>query len=261
MAAVDFFDDPFKDYRYEDPFNIKDPFDDDDGDVDVDPFASPAKETTKTAPSPASLKNPSTLFQQQQQQHSTSSESLSSMKNNNIVHVQKSTTIPPTVASDFFDKFSTTYSPTPARMTSPTSGTDFFAAFNDNFNKNAVTTDLDPFGGGTAESTASKTTNNGATAATAFNNGNDLFSNDDNFGDEFSKIKIDTNFAKFDAFDDAFSSSGGLAATKNHNTIGSTEKKADAAEKKNFKFESDYSVGETFDKDLHEILQRSLVDQ
>lgn len=27
-AAVDFFDDPFKDYRYEDPFSIKDPFSD-----------------------------------------------------------------------------------------------------------------------------------------------------------------------------------------------------------------------------------------
>lgn len=29
-GPTDFSDDPFKDYRYEDPFNIKDPFADDD---------------------------------------------------------------------------------------------------------------------------------------------------------------------------------------------------------------------------------------
>lgn len=30
QGPTDFKDDPFKDYRYEDPFNIKDPFTDDD---------------------------------------------------------------------------------------------------------------------------------------------------------------------------------------------------------------------------------------
>ena len=29
-GPTDFSDDPFKDYRYEDPFSIKDPFDDED---------------------------------------------------------------------------------------------------------------------------------------------------------------------------------------------------------------------------------------
>lgn len=33
VTSADFVVDPFKDYRYEDPFNIKDPFDD-----DVDPI-------------------------------------------------------------------------------------------------------------------------------------------------------------------------------------------------------------------------------
>lgn len=33
---VDFKDDPFKNYRYEDPFNIKDPFEDD-GEQPADP--------------------------------------------------------------------------------------------------------------------------------------------------------------------------------------------------------------------------------
>lgn len=35
-TAVDFFDDPFKDYRYEDPFGIKDPFSDEvEGTIDL----------------------------------------------------------------------------------------------------------------------------------------------------------------------------------------------------------------------------------
>ncbi|KAI8127293.1 hypothetical protein FF38_11522 [Lucilia cuprina] len=36
-GPTDFKDDPFKDYRYEDPFNIKDPFDDDDDEFPTDP--------------------------------------------------------------------------------------------------------------------------------------------------------------------------------------------------------------------------------
>lgn len=35
-GPTDFSDDPFKDYRYEDPFSIKDPFADDE-DIDTDP--------------------------------------------------------------------------------------------------------------------------------------------------------------------------------------------------------------------------------
>lgn len=36
-APTDFAEDPFKDYRYEDPFNIKDPFgEDDDGEKSSD---------------------------------------------------------------------------------------------------------------------------------------------------------------------------------------------------------------------------------
>lgn len=38
-TAVDFFDDPFKDYRYEDPFSIKDPFSDEvEGTVEIVSF-------------------------------------------------------------------------------------------------------------------------------------------------------------------------------------------------------------------------------
>ncbi|KAL9920789.1 epidermal growth factor receptor pathway substrate 15 isoform 1-T1 [Glossina fuscipes fuscipes] len=36
-GPTDFKDDPFKDYRYEDPFNIKDPFDDDEDEFSTDP--------------------------------------------------------------------------------------------------------------------------------------------------------------------------------------------------------------------------------
>lgn len=36
-GPTDFKDDPFKNYRYEDPFNIKDPFDDDDDEFPTDP--------------------------------------------------------------------------------------------------------------------------------------------------------------------------------------------------------------------------------
>lgn len=36
-GPTDFNDDPFKDYRYEDPFNIKDPFADDDDEFSTDP--------------------------------------------------------------------------------------------------------------------------------------------------------------------------------------------------------------------------------
>lgn len=35
-GPTDFSDDPFKDYRYEDPFSIKDPFDDEE-EVAIDP--------------------------------------------------------------------------------------------------------------------------------------------------------------------------------------------------------------------------------
>ncbi|XP_058121200.1 epidermal growth factor receptor substrate 15-like 1 isoform X1 [Anopheles coustani] len=49
-TAVDFADDPFKDYRYEDPFNIEDPFaESEESGVVSDPFASPAKSNKVSA--------------------------------------------------------------------------------------------------------------------------------------------------------------------------------------------------------------------
>uniref|UniRef100_A0A182T9H2 Uncharacterized protein n=1 Tax=Anopheles maculatus TaxID=74869 RepID=A0A182T9H2_9DIPT len=49
--VVDFADDPFKDYRYEDPFNIEDPFADTETDAtsSEDPFASTTTITTSVA--------------------------------------------------------------------------------------------------------------------------------------------------------------------------------------------------------------------
>uniref|UniRef100_A0A182WH78 Epidermal growth factor receptor substrate 15-like 1 n=1 Tax=Anopheles minimus TaxID=112268 RepID=A0A182WH78_9DIPT len=44
--VVDFADDPFKDYRYEDPFNIEDPFADAEDDFSEDPFSSTTNNAT-----------------------------------------------------------------------------------------------------------------------------------------------------------------------------------------------------------------------
>lgn len=140
-----------------------------------------------------------------------------------------------------------------------TDASDFFAEFNDNFNKNKnKTAAVDAFG-----ETDNKVSTTTKPSTSKFKS--------DNFEDEFARIKIKKDmddFARFDAFneassksfEDTFSDSNAafdkLNKPKRDNTVvGST------FDLKNAKFEADYSKGETFDKDLNEIIKRSLVDQ
>lgn len=158
-----------------------------------------------------------------------------------------------TGGSSFYGKFS------PPQ----TDATDFFATFNDNFNKNkndAAT--FDAFG-----ETSNKVLNTANKPSTSnFDS--------DNFEDEFAKIKIKNDladFAKFDAFDDVGVNGSGKSFENAFTDSSaafekiSKPKKMDVANahdlKNDDRFAADYSKGETFDKDLNEILQRSLVDQ
>lgn len=122
---------------------------------------------------------------------------------------------------------------------SPTLPTDnFFAEFNDNFNKNKNDTSaFDAFG---------ETDNKVSTGLTTITNPSTSKLKTEKFEDEFAvTVKNDL---RFDAFKDASKS------------LNDTFSDSHAA-MKNAKFEADYSKGETFDSDLNEIIKRSLVDQ
>lgn len=176
----------------------------------------------------------------------------SNTKNNNIV---SRSTNASTVDNNFYER------------QTPTDASDFFAEFNDNFNKNKTeTAAFDAFG---------ETDNKVFTGKTTTVKPSTSKVKPDHFEDEFGRIKFknDLNdFARFDAFNEASVNGSSKSFEDTFSDIHSAfdirnkpkKERTDvgsAFDSKNAKFEADYSKGETFDKDLNEILKRSLVDQ
>ncbi|XP_070139962.1 epidermal growth factor receptor substrate 15-like 1 isoform X3 [Drosophila kikkawai] len=279
-GPTDFKDDPFKDYRYEDPFSIKDPFaDDDEGDLEgpgkgasqkksfAEDFSSEDEmgSTTKTLSNIANNNNSikpkahtplqNDLLAQfdafnlnsspAPSHHSNTSSHHSSSK----PHHQKSQTALDAFAD--FDDFAATAGTgtglgsgtgTKSITTSNTKLNDsFFDAFNDNF-------------GGNQNSTAASigATTKPSDQKAAFN---------DNFDDNFKvgHSQLDNhNFAKFDAFEaHNFSSDFGNSSFGKEKQNGHSKAKKEPSKDK---FEADYSKPESFDADLEEALKRSMVD-
>ncbi|XP_052843724.1 epidermal growth factor receptor substrate 15-like 1 isoform X4 [Drosophila gunungcola] len=285
IGPTDFKDDPFKDYRYEDPFSIKDPFADDE--EELKPKGTDEKKKNNFAEDfssedemGAAAKNLSNMLNNNNgkpkaatplnhdllQQfdafnlnsspapsyHSTTSHHSSSTPN-----PQKSQTALNAFAD--FDDFPATLATTAGSGSGPGSGTtiaatttsntklndSFFDAFNDNF---GVGQNSSVTTGLTSKPNEQKAT---AKAFDAFN---------DNFEDQF---KMGLNFAQFEAHN--FSSDFGrtsFEATGKEKLNGQVKAKMDPGKKPptKDKFAADYSKPESFDADLEEALKRSVLD-
>ncbi|XP_053694497.1 epidermal growth factor receptor substrate 15-like 1 isoform X2 [Sabethes cyaneus] len=257
-AAVDFTDDPFKDYRYEDPFNIDDPFADDDvGHANTeDPFSSDSN----------SLNNNRTASPRKPPAGATSSNQLDDLfgdaQNNNFLFGG---------SSDIGFK-------TNRKL----SESDPFEAFNNNFSRNtpnATSQDLlfRAFGAtDSSESDAKSTTESknaffGAAAAAAspfedefiqterqfvnldFSNNNN--SNSNKKRGTMGRETLD--FANFDAFSNISNN------LKNSNSLKRTKegKRAVPTPPPVTKFNEDYSKEDAFEMDLQAVLERSKLEQ
>lgn len=194
-----------------------------------------------------------------------------------------------TFATNFKNQFGESISAmNDSTSASSTSGrsSDFFDAFHDQFNKNTNSSkpNVDPFG--------VTSNNNPAINSQTASFGDNLFE------DEFAKVKITndfeapnsknlntSDFAKFDNFnnDHAFSQTVAASAnfadfedsfssaftTKPEVNLKHTETGAIPKDKNSnsgdasttARYAADYSKGESFDKDLDEVIKRSLVDQ
>ncbi|BFG04482.1 epidermal growth factor receptor substrate 15-like 1 [Drosophila madeirensis] len=293
-GPTDFKDDPFKDYRYEDPFSIKDPFADDE---EEDQQVGSKGEAHK--------KNFAEDFSSEDEMGTAAVKTLNNVKNMYINNSTKPRAVTP-LNNDImqqFDAFNLNASPAPsshhsnasqnhtksqtaldafadfddfgsgsvgATTTTTTTTTttmtkklndSFFDAFNDNFkpNENSITaTGSSPITAtkalGSDENSASRTA-----AFDAFAVSSDAFN--DNFEDSFGGSKpansthLDNNFAKFEAFDvHNFSSDFGK---------GFPEGKQNGGAKKDQtkdRYAADYSKPESFDADLEKALKRSMLD-
>ncbi|XP_064540307.1 epidermal growth factor receptor substrate 15-like 1 isoform X2 [Drosophila montana] len=290
QGPTDFKDDPFKDYRYEDPFNIKDPFADDDestsaGGASKKNFAEDFSSEDELACRPVNNNNKSKTATP------LSSELLQQFDAFNLnaspAPSHHSSASQPKALDAFadFDDFALEKPPAARRTTQSNANVNklndsFFNAFNDdNFNDNNLDTlkaktnneqiktksQVAAFDAFAAVSSATTTTKD-SKLFDAFN---------DNFEDSFSSNKLtnsttlDNNFAKFDAFDaHNFSSDFGKSlddsnankSKHNGSAAAAGKKMKEALGKPADKFAADYSKPESFDADLEEALKRSMLD-
>ncbi|XP_058815246.1 epidermal growth factor receptor substrate 15-like 1 isoform X2 [Topomyia yanbarensis] len=261
-TAVDFVEDPFKDYRYEDPFNIADPFADDDADgtSTEDPFSSDS--------------NTLSINRSASPKKSTTGKELDDLfcdaRNNNFLFNSSSTGFKPSTGSD------------PKK---PSTG-DPFDAFNDNFSKNAlhVTAQQDllfkAFGAteNTTSTKSSKDTLFGAAAKVSpfedeFTSVEDKFSeirdfptnNNNNHrgamggkkGATKATFSDSLDFANFEVFSNISNN------LKNNNSLKRTKegKRAVPTPPPVTKFNDDYSKDDAFDADFQAVLERSRREQ
>ncbi|KRG04169.1 uncharacterized protein Dmoj_GI19514, isoform C [Drosophila mojavensis] len=293
QGPTDFNDDPFKDYRYEDPFNIKDPFADDDESTSAggaskknfaEDFSSEDELPPKTVNNNNKSKTATPLSSELMHQFDAFNLNASPAPS------QKSAASNPK-ALDAFADFDDFALEKPAEVGEATKGTtkanlnklndSFFNAFNDNFNDNnfnsissknnehaKVNSNVSAFDAFAVQSTTATTTKKSdAKLFDAFN---------DNFEDSFGSVKpansttLDTNFAKFDAFDvhnfsndfgKSLNDSNANKGKLNGSGSGTTKKNQESLTKKNNeKFAADYSKPESYDADLEEALKRSILD-
>ncbi|XP_055596584.1 epidermal growth factor receptor substrate 15-like 1 isoform X1 [Uranotaenia lowii] len=193
-AAVDFSDDPFKDYRYEDPFNIEDPFAEEDSEPisSDDPFSSDSN----------------------------------TLNNNRAVSPKKASTnnnpLENAFASALSNNFSTTFEDVDfgtggSSTAKKPSGADLFDAFNDNFTKNSTSDKADlflkAFGGNDKNADSFSQGNGGASTLFAAAGASGTSKSSPFEDDEFSRM--DDAFAKMD-----FSNNNGGISQKHINNTG-----------------------------------------
>uniref|UniRef100_A0AAG5DT52 Epidermal growth factor receptor substrate 15-like 1 n=1 Tax=Anopheles atroparvus TaxID=41427 RepID=A0AAG5DT52_ANOAO len=167
IPAVDFADDPFKDYRYEDPFNIDDPFEDTE-DSNDDPFASTAN--NKNGPNNFVAKfSKSTHTSMEELDELFRTTRISGDGGNDTATMNNST------ISDLNRLNNNTLpassGPFSADTTLSASAADPFDAFNDNFTKNTNQTDdalFNAFGGANNGNGTGKPTNTDGSLFDAF---------------------------------------------------------------------------------------------
>ncbi|XP_017070232.2 epidermal growth factor receptor substrate 15-like 1 isoform X2 [Drosophila eugracilis] len=279
-GPTDFKDDPFKDYRYEDPFSIKDPFADDE------------EEEPSRVKGAGQKKNFAEDFSSEDEMGSAA-KTLSNIVNNNNIKAKATTPLNNDLLQQF-DAFNLNSSPAPSHHSNTShhsnskpnqnqksqEALDAFADFGDFAAKLATT-------GGSGTGTTTTTTSNTKLNDSFFDAFNDNFSvnetssvttgvvrpNDqkaqakafdafnDNFEDDF---KPGHNFAKFEAFEaHNFSSDFGNSSfetTGKDKQNGQVAKKDQNKELAKDKFAADYSKPESFDADLEEALKRSVMD-
>ncbi|KAH8283489.1 hypothetical protein KR018_004142 [Drosophila ironensis] len=275
-GPTDFNDDPFKDYRYEDPFSIKDPFADDDDEDEKEKSAAGLKnnfaedfssEDEMGGATKANVLNNNSLGKpkavtplnndllQELDAFNLNSSPVPSQRSTSSTSKSGPSHKKPETALDAFadfDDFASTGTLTTAATPSNMKLNDsFFDAFNDNFGGNQNSTTV-------ANAAVIKPIDQKAKAFDAFN--------DNAFEDSFrvsNSTQLDNqNFAKFEAFDTHnFSSDFGNSSFG----IGGKEKKNGKKEPAGKqptkdKFAADYSKPESFDADLEEALKRSMLD-
>ncbi|XP_032572016.1 epidermal growth factor receptor substrate 15-like 1 isoform X2 [Drosophila sechellia] len=277
-GPTDFKDDPFKDYRYEDPFSIKDPFAEEDEEElseakgadhkrnfaedfsSGDEMGAPAKTLSNIVNNNSSKPKAATplnnnLMQQFDAFNLNSSPAPSHHSSTSYHSNSKPNHHSQTALDAFadFDDFAATLATTGESGAGTTATTtvntklnnSFFDAFNDNFS--VVQISSVPTG-------VVRPNDQTAKAFDAFN---------DNFEDHF-KTSPNANFAKFDGFEaHNFSSDFGntsFGTTGKEKQNGQVDKKLQSKEPVKDKFAADYSKPESFDADLEEALKRSVLD-
>ncbi|XP_017148127.2 epidermal growth factor receptor substrate 15-like 1 isoform X2 [Drosophila miranda] len=290
-GPTDFKDDPFKDYRYEDTFSIKDPFADDDQVEDVgtkaeahknnfaEDFSSEDEMGTGAVKTLNNMKRininnnmtpravtplNNDIMQQFDAFNLNASPAPSSHHSNASQNHKKSQTALDAFA-DFDDFGSDTAGTTDTTTTTTTTTTkklndSFFDAFNDNLKLNDNTTAATgTMPTSVTKALASEKISTSRTSFDAFAVSSDAFN--DNFEDSFGGSKptnstqLDNNFAKFEAFDvHNFSSDFGKGFPEGKQNGGAKK------EQTKDRYAADYSKPESFDADLEEALKRSMLD-
>ncbi|XP_030379532.1 epidermal growth factor receptor substrate 15-like 1 isoform X2 [Scaptodrosophila lebanonensis] len=278
-GPTDFKDDPFKDYRYEDPFNIKDPFaDDEEDDVATangnkksfkEDFSSDDDHSNNNNNSSSSKpKASATLSNEMVQQFNAFNLNSSPVPSQHSTTSNPKQTQPTVDAFADFDDFVLDQKGTTTELKDS-----FFDAFNDNFNANPNTeTQADT--NKTLSNEQIKAIKAQAAAFDAFavaksESKFDSFNDnkfEDSFGNKSSNLQttLDGSFAKFDEFtghnfSSDFESAFNDSSSNNKKANGNGNKK-DKAGKPADKFAADYSKPETFDADLEEALKRSMLE-
>ncbi|XP_017120183.1 epidermal growth factor receptor substrate 15-like 1 isoform X4 [Drosophila elegans] len=284
-GPTDFKDDPFKDYRYEDPFSIKDPFADDE--EEVKPKGTDEKKKNNFAEDFSS-----------EDEMGAAAKNLSNMLNNNNGKPKAATPLNHDLLQQF-DAFNLNSSPAPSYHSTTShhsnstpnpqksqTALDAFADFDD-FPATLATNAGSGSGPGSGKTIAATTTSNTKLNDSFFDAFNDNFgvgqnssvttgltskpneqkatakafdAFNDNFEDHF---KMGHNFAQFEShnFSSDFGSTS-FEATGKEKQNGQVKAKMDPDKKPlaKDKFAADYSKPESFDADLEEALKRSVLD-
>ncbi|KPU73483.1 uncharacterized protein Dana_GF14485, isoform B [Drosophila ananassae] len=285
-GPTDFKDDPFKDYRYEDPFSIKDPFADDDEEGEsqkdiglgqkknfAEDFSSDddlvagskTYDSNQKNNNPSKLQAATSLINDQLNQFDAFNlnssplprpSSTSSKSESNPIHKTSQSAVDKFADFDDFEALagtengaSTKPSTTTIKNTGPNDS--FFDAFNANFGENLSSTTV----------TNANVKKPDDQKAKDFDDSNDNWFKD-SLATSHSIQLGNQDFAKFEEFgehnfsSDFANTSLGSSMNEKQNKVKEINSNGSAKEK----FAADYSKPESFDADLAQALKRSMLE-